>query len=196
MYLPIFLPWAKHHTPHTPPPHLLPPSGARSVRVWNVKGRTLSFKLSQPPASPPLSPFTLYVSSSDSSSCLFLTRSLSPSSPLFLSFSSPFLPPSQVSWLLQVAGARDPSANEKWVPSRGLTLMNLAVRRPITLLHLASPGKTALWHTHTHCVHTHTQKWQTLWTKYLSCWRKRLRSGKYAVKRALLSVCAGVCALT
>lgn len=197
MYLPIFLPWAKQHTAHTPPPHLLPasspPSSARSVRVWNVKGRTLSFKLSQPPVSP-------FLSSSPHALCFFkrlflmfvsYTLSLSPSFPLSLSYSSlpPSLPLFQVGWLLQVAGARDPSANEKWVPSCAVTLMNLAVRRPITLLHLASPRKPTLYHTH--AVHAHTQKWQALWTKYLSCWRKRLRSGKYAVKRPFC-LCAHV----
>lgn len=191
MYLPSFLPWAKQHKPHT---HLLhtsslppPPSGARSVRVWNVKGRTLSFKLSQPPVSLP-------------PSCSWFLPATLPHVCFLLSFSVTisFFPPSlPLRWAgccrLQVRGTPQPMKNEcrraPWLwwtsPYVGLSLFSIWL-----------PPEKPPCDTHTPSAHTHTQKWQTLWTKYLSCWRKRLRSGKYAVKRAFLYVCACVCVLT
>lgn len=157
MYLPIFLPWAKQPTPHTPPPCLLPRQceerpGVKCKRENAVVQTvpTTSVSLSLPLSCSWFLPATL------PHACLLLCFSV-----IFLSLVLPSLSLSlsQVGWLLQVAGAQDPSANEKWVPSCAVTLMNLAVRRPITLLHLASPGKTALRHTHTRTctVHAHTR---------------------------------------
>lgn len=145
MYLPIFLPWAKQPTPHTPPPHLLPASSPRRCEVRpGVKCKRENAVVQTVPTTSVSHSHALGFSSRLFTLFLCHCISFSPSHSSLL-----FLSLSQVGSLLQVVRVRDPSANEKWVPSHAMTLMNLTVRQPITLLHLASPRKTALRHTHT-----------------------------------------------
>lgn len=142
-----------HHTHLLHTSSLPPPRGsARSVRVWNVKGRTLSFKLSQPPVSPALVlPHALAFSCGDSTSCLFLTLFLCRHLSFSSSLSSLFL-----RWAcccrLQVRGTPQPMKNEclcslwLWWTSPCVSLSLFSIWLP--------PKKTALRHTYTQFAHT------------------------------------------
>lgn len=142
-----------HHTHLLHTSSLPPPRGsARSVRVWNVKGRTLSFKLSQPPVSPALVlPHALAFSCGDSTSCLFLTLFLCRHLSFSSSLASLFL-----RWAcccrLQVRGTPQPMKNDclcslwLWWTSPCVSLSLFSIWLP--------PKKTALRHTYTQYAHT------------------------------------------
>lgn len=171
MYLPIFLPWAKQPTPHTPPPHLLPASSPRRCKerpgvkckrenavVQTVPTTSVSPLLSfLPPSFPPAPAF-----------CLWL---------LFMIVSYTLLSLRWAGCRLQVRRTPQPMKNEcRRAPWLWWTSPYVA----LSLFSIWLPPEKPAQHTHT---------WKTLWTKYLSCWRKMLRSGKYAVRGAFLSVC-------
>lgn len=162
MYLPIFLPWAKQPTPHTPPPCLLPRQceerpGVKCKRENAVVQTvpTTSVSLSLPPSCSWFLPATLH------QVCLLLCFSC------HLSFSRsslslPSLSFSQVGccFRLQVRRTPQPMKNEcrrtPWLwwtsPYVGLSLFS------VWLPPEKCPATHTYTHTHGACTHTSSKR--------------------------------------